>query len=128
MVNEMKMLNNRTLALALIAALLTLATAENRAQEAGLNLNEMNDAMRLQVMVELQNNVQQLYENDWLNGVARDEAMRLQVMAEMKSNVQGQWLHENAWMRGAFRKGAVARAVSAGLPPKANAARLLSAH
>lgn len=128
MVNEMKMLNNRTLALALIAALLTLATAENHAQEAGLNLNEMNDAMRLQVMVELQNNVQQLYENDWMNGVARDEAMRLQVMAEMKSNVQGQWLHENAWMRGAFRKGAVARAVSAGLPPKAGAARLLSAH
>lgn len=127
-VNEMKMLNNRTLAVALIAALLTLAAVENHAQEAGLNLNEMNDAMRLQVMGELENNVQRLYENDWMTGLARDDALRLQVMAELQNNVQWQWLYENAWMRGAFSKGAVARAVSAGLPPRAGAARLLSAH
>ena len=121
----MKMLNSRTLAAALIAALLTLAAAENHAQEAGLNLNEMNDAMRLQVMDELTGNVQRLYESDWMTGVAKDDAMRLQVMVELRSNVQ--WLYGNDWTRGAFRKSAVARAVSAGLPPRAGAARLLSA-
>lgn len=156
MVNEMKKLNNRTLAVALIAVLLTLATVENRAQEAGLNLNEMHEAMRHRVMAELQDNVQQLYENDWMNEVARDDAMRLQVMAELKDNVQQlyendwmngvardnarrlqalvelrsnvQWLYGNDWTRGAFRKSAVARAVSTGLPPRAGAARLLFAH
>lgn len=151
----MKMLNSRTLAAALIAALLTLAAAENHAQEAGLNLNEMNDAMRLQVMDELTGNVQRLYESDWMTGAARDDAMRLQVMADLTGNVQRlyesdwmtgvakddamrlqvmvelrsnvQWLYGNDWTRGAFRKSAVSRAVSAGLPPRAGAARLLSA-
>ena len=136
MVNEMKKMNNRTLAVALIAVLLALATVENRAQEAGLNMNEINEAMRHQVMAELQDNVQQLYENDWMNGVVRDDAMRLQVLAELKDNVQrlyeSDWmngvvrddamrlqvmvelrgnvqrLYGNDWTRGAFRKGAVA--------------------
>lgn len=125
MVNEMKMLNSRTIAAALIAALLTLAAAENHAQEAGLNLNQMNDAMRLQVMVELKGNVQQLYEDDWMNGAARDDAMRLRVMSELESNLQ--WLHENAWTRAAVRESAVVRATNAGLPPRAGAARLLPA-
>ena len=127
-VNEMKMLNNRTAAAALIAALLALATVENHAQEAGLNLNEMNDAMRQQVMAELKGNVQRLYESDWMNGAARDDAMRQQVMTELESNVQWQWLYQNAEMRGAFRKSAVARAARAGLPPRAGAARPLTAH
>ena len=59
----MKTLTGKTIAATLIAGLLVLASVENHADE--LN-SYLDDAMRTQVLQELKDNVQRLYESKWL--------------------------------------------------------------
>lgn len=56
----MNILTGKTLAAAVIAGFLVLASVENRADELDLYLD---DAMRTEVFQELKNNVQSLYES-----------------------------------------------------------------
>ena len=59
----MKMLTGKTFAAALIAGLLVLASVENHADELD---SYLDDAIRTQILQELKDNVQHLYESKWL--------------------------------------------------------------
>ncbi len=59
----MKILTGKTFAAAFIAGLLLLASVENHADELDVYLD---NAMHTQVFQELKNNVQRLYEGNWL--------------------------------------------------------------
>ena len=59
----MNLITGKTVSVALTAALLVLSTVENHAGEIELNLDR---AMHAQVFEDLKNNVQRLYEGDWL--------------------------------------------------------------
>ncbi len=66
----MTFITGKNVAVALIAGLLVLATVENHAGEIEFNLDE---AIRAQVFEELKDNVQRLYEGDWLIVTAEDD-------------------------------------------------------
>ena len=72
----MKLVNSKNIAAVLIAGLLVLAAAENHAGEADFNLDE---AIRIQVFQELENNVRRLYESG-----------RLLVPVEKNEDLSGQ--------------------------------------
>ena len=59
----MTLITGKNVAVALIAGLLFLTTVENHAGEIESNLDK---AIRAQVFAELKDNVQRLYEGDWL--------------------------------------------------------------